>query len=124
MKFTFKRLVSTSITSEDIDDIMVAALEGGITYWCDNVKIVGVAFGKYASDQIARGGSLQLFDAESNKEYLLNRSKLIYGVKLWLESGACEDDVVIDGALNTSAIDAECADAIIQFALFGEIMYS
>lgn len=32
MKFEFTMLVPVTITSEDIDDIMVAALEGGITH--------------------------------------------------------------------------------------------
>ena len=26
------------VTPEDIDDIMCAALEGGITYWCNRAK--------------------------------------------------------------------------------------
>lgn len=29
------------LTQEDIDDIMCGALEGGITYWCDEAKVVG-----------------------------------------------------------------------------------
>ena len=41
MKFEFTMLVPVTITSEDIDDIMVAALEGGITHWCRRVEVVG-----------------------------------------------------------------------------------
>lgn len=28
------------LTVEDIDDIMVAALEGGINYWCSEAEVV------------------------------------------------------------------------------------
>ena len=45
MKFEFTMLVAVTITSEDIDDIMVAALEGGITHWCRRVEVVGESLG-------------------------------------------------------------------------------
>lgn len=48
------------LTQEDIDDIMCGALEGGITYWCDEAKVVGDYLGEYGSEQIARGGKLRL----------------------------------------------------------------
>lgn len=55
-----------TVTPQDIDDIMVTALEGGINYWCRKAKVVGEYLGECASDQISRGGSLILYDAESS----------------------------------------------------------
>ena len=42
------------VTQEDIDDIMVSALEGGINYWCDKAKVDGHSLGEYATDKIGR----------------------------------------------------------------------
>ena len=42
------------LTQEDIDDIMCGALEGGITYWCDEAKVVGDYLGEYGSDRKRR----------------------------------------------------------------------
>lgn len=67
---------SYNFTIEDINDLVVTALEGGINYWCSEAKIVKED-GKYkgvspddlskvefASDVIGNGGELQLTDAE------------------------------------------------------------
>lgn len=60
-KFEVKVEIRVELTQQDIDDIMVAALEGGINYWCDEAAVEGGEYlGKYASDQISRGGTLLL----------------------------------------------------------------
>ena len=49
-------------TGQDVDDIMVSALEGGICYWCDRVTVEGQYLGKYASEQISRWNAEGLCD--------------------------------------------------------------
>ena len=46
------------LTQEDIDDIMCGALEGGITYWCDEAKVVGDYLGtvRQGRDRVLRAG--------------------------------------------------------------------
>ena len=112
---------SISVTDQDIDDIMAAALEGGICYWCGDVDVVGKRLGRYASDQISKGGKLILYDAEEDDRYELTREKFMSGLKMWLENGGA--DRISDGGLEVSEIDADDADAIVQYALFGEVVY-
>lgn len=64
--FTVQPKIDVNLTQQDIDDIMVAALEGGINYWCRKAEAVGGYLGECASDQISRGGSLILYDAEGS----------------------------------------------------------
>ena len=53
------------VTQEDIDDIICGALDGGINYWCYKAEVVENNYlGEYASEQISRGGSLNLYDSE------------------------------------------------------------
>lgn len=113
--------VEVTLTPQDIDDIMVAALEGGINYWCRKAEVVGKYMGEYASDQISRGGALNLHDAEENKIYELTLEKFLKGVKLYLEEG--NHVLVEDGRLDTGDIDGAAADCIVQFALFDEVIY-
>ena len=66
---------SVNVSEQDIDDILCTAFEGGITYWCDSVRVVGNYLGKYASDQISRGGKLKFhveepFDNEETEHKL------------------------------------------------------
>ncbi len=120
-KFPVHIEMDVSITQQDIDDIMVTALEGGICYWCRKAEVVGEYLGEYASEQIGRGGSLILYDAESSDKWELTLSKFLNGVKLYLEQG-CHVSVE-DNAIDPCDIDANDADCIIQFGLFGEVQF-
>ena len=40
-KFEVKVEIRVELTHQDIDDIMVAALGGGIKYWCDGAAVEG-----------------------------------------------------------------------------------
>lgn len=109
------------LDNECIDDIMATALEGGITYWCNNAEVVGEYLGEYASEQISRGGVLKLHDSEEDKTYELTLDKFLDGLaKVISERGL---DVLYEGKVDASSIDAEDADAIIQYAIFGEVVY-
>ena len=57
-KFEVSARIRANLTQQDIDDIMVSALEGGVNYWCRSVVVEGDYLGEYASDQISRGGQL------------------------------------------------------------------
>lgn len=104
MNFTVK----TTITSEQIDDIMTSALEGGISYWCNQVKVKGNYEG-YASDQISKGGVLKLRD-DDGKWHILTKAKFLKGVSLHKNH-------------DFDNYDATDADSIVQLAIFGELVY-
>lgn len=113
------------VNAEDIDDIMACALEGGVTYWCDEAKVVDEYLGEYASDQISRGGELLLHDMEENEEYLLDKKKFLRGLKIFLnnsEGKICKLDSGYE--VDPANIDANDADSIIQYAIFGELVYA
>ena len=114
-----------NLTDQDIDDLMVTVLEGGINYWCDSAVIKFVPDehktedGLYASDIISLGGVLELCDNETEETYDLNLSKFLNGVKM-----VCERNGYNSGEELMDAQDAIIADEIIQYALFGEVQYS
>ncbi len=111
------------VSDEDIDDIMSAALDGGITYWCGRAKVVGEYLGEYASEQISRGGVLKLYDIEEPKAvYELTLDKFLVGLRLWIENERAFQ-LTEAGRLDVGQIDAAAADTIIQYALFCNIVY-
>ena len=111
------------VTSQDIDDIMATALDS-ISYWCRKAKVVGEYLGEYASDQISRGGSLILYDAESNDCRELNLENLLHGIEKAIEDNWFDDYGWYDnGVLYTTEIDGEVADVIVQLALFDDIVF-
>lgn len=122
--FEVRPEVVIKVTQQDVDDIMGTALDCGISYWCYRAEVVGEYRGEYASDQISRGGVLKLYDREDNSVHMLTLDGFLNGMKLWIESGACyEWGAVENNKLETGQIDAVAADSIVQYALFGEIVY-
>ena len=123
-KFKIEITTKLTVTAEDIDDIVATALEGGINYWCNRAEVMGDYLGEFASDQISRGGVLRLYDAEEDKVYELTLEKLLHGIQkayegLWyMDYGWCDGKT-----LDTCQIDADVADAIVQFGIFDELIY-
>ena len=111
------------LTQEDIDDIVCTALEGGINYWCRKAEVVDDDYyGEYASEQVSRGGSLRLYDREEKKTYILTLEKLLNGIKLYLED-YYDSYCIVDGKIETSMVDAPASDCMVQYAVFGELVY-
>lgn len=121
-KFTVCSKSEITLTQQDIDDIMVTALEGGINYWCREAEVMEEKrCGSWGHEQIARGGVLILHDAESSNEWELTLERFLNGVKLYFEQG---NHVQVDaGRIDAGKIDSTDADCIIQLALFGEIVF-
>lgn len=124
--FEMKITTTHIITDQDIDDLMVTALEGGITGWCGKARII--KFPDWmeeedkrlvlASDIISRGGEIKLFDKESSDTWLLNKDMVLAGIKLYCE----EFDETPTNVLEN--LDADSADSIIQLAIFKELTFS
>lgn len=124
-EFEVKPEVTIKVTQQDVDDIMATALDCGISYWCYRAEVIGEYKGEYASDQISRGGLLRLYDREDGGKYMLSLDGFLNGFKLWIESGACyEWGAVENNKLDVGQIDAVAADAIVQYAIFKEIVYA
>ena len=119
--------MEVTITQEDVDDIMATALEGGITYWCCEAEVVGEYLGKYASDQISRGGILKLYDNEEDEVYELTLEKFKKGVMMYLSDPQAPYNIIDidkgDYTLDCGMVDGDVADMIVQYALFGEVMF-
>lgn len=123
--FEIEVIKKLKITQEEIDDIMVCALEGGINYWVNKAEVVGEYLGEFASDQISRGGTLRLYDYEAEAWYELTLDKFLNGIQKWYEDGYDRYNAVQnDGTLDCCNIDASAADSIVQYAIFGEIIYA
>lgn len=113
------------VTNRDIEAIIAMVLEGEI-YWCN----YSTTYGERMSDSIighfVNGGWIILFDTEG-ADYQLSREMLLDGIKLYIQNPKANDFLeIIDHRLviDTCQMDAESADAIIQYALFDQIIYS
>ena len=120
------------LTAEDVEDIVVTALEGGIGYWAclDNTSDLfedapeDEPVSITAANILLNGGSLCFYDQEDDFRTIeMNLDDLEQGIRQWIESGYDQYGVINGGKIDCCQIDALVADAIFQFALLGEIVY-
>lgn len=112
---TFK--VETMVSAEAIENIIVSSLEGASAYWCgiDNTtpewdnEPEDLPVSQYATQLLLEGKPISLYDIEDEEEqWTLDLQMLLKGIGLALSEGCdIEDDV----------------DEVLQFALFGELVY-
>ena len=124
--------VAVNISEEDIEDLMVTAIEGGIGYWAclDNRSETYMlapedeSVAETAASILNKGGGVTFLDAEDHSvEWVLTKEKLLRGVQQFLEEDVNIALYIDDGELDMCMIDADHADTIIQYALFGEQVY-
>lgn len=107
---------------------MITALEGGINYWCNRVEVVGDYLGRYPSEQISRGGTLRLYESDDGIVFDLTQENFLEGVKLYMEEVTNSSNILDTNeegecCVDPSNVDVIVADAIIQFAVAGYLMY-
>ncbi len=112
------------VKNEDIDDIIESGMRG-CTYWCDRVEPVGPYLGEYANEQISRNGLLRFYRKEEDIPARMGKDNFHNGLCRWFMLSMPDmSRVVNNGRIDAGEIDAYEADAILQYALFGEIAYS
>lgn len=114
------------IPEDVIDDICCAAFEGGISYWSDQVKVIESTVPEgasihFAENAISNGASVEIFDIDTDESYILTPEGFEKGLQLYVDSLELDPEEPI---LDCGDIDADEADKIIQYALFGEILFS
>lgn len=124
-KISFKIQIEKTVTAQEIEDIMVTALEGGIGYWAcllddepefEN-KPKNIQTSQYAVELLLLGKTIKFQDAEDDEGEIweLTIEKLLAGIAQNTKERP-HDCNIEDG-------DDITADCIVQYALFGEIVY-
>ena len=133
------------LRKEDVRTIITDAIDGASAYWCDYcgiekpVKCIASPNTEPEEETLANGGTLAFYvtepfeeDEEGNdiEKYILTLDKMTEGIAKYVNE--CSEDEkenllkwhTIKGEyhLNLTCIDGYIEDAILQMALFGEIV--
>lgn len=129
--------IQRSLTKEEIKDVLTTAIEGGIGYWAclDNGNSDWVkaredykrthkespCYCDTAYDMMFKNNKAVIFYdiQDDDKPLYLTKDKLRDGCRLFEEIHSKS----IHQMLDDGDFDAEDADCIFQFALFGELVY-
>ena len=128
LEFTDKVIgkAEIEITENNIENIIVTSFEGGSNYWMglDNSPVEwrnkpqDEPIATWATKLILEGKELKLYDieeTEDDEEWVLTLDKLLKGIGLNAKHRSFDADL--------ENMDATTADCIVQYALFGEVVY-
>lgn len=141
MKLSYS--IKKELTEKDIKDILTTALEGGIGDWAklDNTDPAWVAARKRCGEKMDEcpcwcdvafevldsGGIVRFIDAEAedynnptkDEVFLLTMDGLLKGCQMWEEHSKKD----LAKAIDECGYDADDANLIIQWGIFGEIIF-
>ena len=106
--------VPTTVSNYNLDCILCICFEGGSDYWIDSVEVVADDYkkGEYVSEVISHDGELKVF--HDNRFSMLTKTKLLKG---------CELYAIRRREWRPDDFDADDTDIILQYALFGDVVY-
>ncbi|MCR8994599.1 hypothetical protein [Brevibacillus laterosporus] len=119
-------IIEKPLTEKDIEDIIVTAFEGGSNYWMglddssDDMKAKpkGEPWSTWSTKLILEGKPVKLYDkegTEDDRDWVITLDKLINGYKLNFIERPHDCDL--------EQGDAGTADCILQYALFGKLVF-
>lgn len=107
-----------------IQDIFVTAIEGGINYWANYQSINKV---EWPQDIVGwRYESAHILD-EDGDSYVIDKNTIIKGINMIVKRNAERDKALILANRTNGDdgdFDALDADKIVQFGLFGTLVYA
>ena len=107
-----------TITDQLIDDTLCTALEGGINYWATSAEPETWPEGvQYASDAVTKGATVVITD-DDGATHRLDKAAMVRGIRAY-----CKAAHTTPAGIDDDPVDACGADAIVQYALFGEVVY-
>jgi hypothetical protein len=117
-----------------VNDVICTMFEGGSNYWINTIKInhpngmklKSTPTSEWAADALNKGGSVTIFPHEYDGDIVtLNKQNLIDGVKKWAAGSNLLEIINEDGQnyIDAGNIDADEADVILQYSVFGEIVF-
>lgn len=121
----------------ELADILCAALEGGCDYWADECQVVGEYRSKDKNlyEHFTNGGTLSIHLLEGSIEedgpewFDFDKTKFSKGLEKYLEENLDEAlQYMIEKDrekyfIDPCNVDSADADAILQYALFNEIVF-
>ena len=125
--------VQIKLSVQDVMDLLCTAFEGGVQYWCESVRGVGGDTSKlpegrnilvHEYEWLAIGGDLEI--GADGKIHTLTPEKFEKGLQLWMDKNIVEvyyDSRRKESVVEIGNIDAGDANNIIQYALFGKLVY-
>jgi hypothetical protein len=122
MEKVAKILVPLEVSKDDIEHVITTGLAGGINYWAwinwkdQDTDKNDLPTTKMLTEKLLNGGSIVFYDIED--DMLLGKmglSSLLQGIRQYYKREGMKYEI--------QDFDADISDKVMQYALFGELIY-
>lgn len=110
--------VTIEVEMTRIDALLCAAFEGGSTYWCERIEVVGDFRGEYAHEQLTHGGQIEVWHSYDEGPIRLWMDDLAKGLRLLHRQYPGHWKDFMD-----ENEDSDTGDIFFQLCTFGEVVY-
>lgn len=110
------RMIQNNIHNLMFNFIMIGSSQAN---WVGIIKAKGDMVADHVYREVGSGGTILITDKISGGTHELDLEKLMQGIRMYLEN-----DAILYPSLGTIRIDADTADLIVQYAVFGEVRYA
>jgi hypothetical protein len=112
--------VPREITVEDVGYILCGCFEGGSNYWIDKVSVDDFKGESHASDVPGAGGEvfvfIQGFDEKETAPHTLTLNSILDGLSHYYKNS--------NNPMAIEDMDAGDYDEVLQYGLFGDVVYA
>lgn len=122
-----KITLDLTIKDKDVETVLKNA-EDTCRYWCDKIVLdpEKLFYNETNAARIINGGSVSFHNKKNGRSYTLTKGRLIRGFTNYIKRPVYGEILNMESnpvSINIDLITEEIADAIIQNALFGQILY-
>ena len=126
-KYIMTVVLQVHYDDEFLEDIIIAALEGGSNYWIECIKVrnfendkpQGIPTSTWIFEKLKNGETIVLYLEDDGRAFL-TLSKLKRGVKKYFSDS---NNLVGGLTLDAADYDADMADLVLQYSVFDEAVY-
>lgn len=113
--------VPLKVHNYHLDCILSGAFEGGSNYWANRVEVVDDDYkgAEFASEVISRDGELRIYTDDQPTPIKLTKKKMLEGCRRYVAG----DENTNGRTFDLDSWDAIDHDMILQYSLFGEVVY-
>jgi hypothetical protein len=126
--------VPIELDDEFFDDIICTMFEGGSNYWLGKIQVIhpdgekpsGMPASEWIASAVNKDGMIKILPQEDTVTVILDKKRLVDGLEKWITRHPSSVSLINENEKNSidaGNIDADDADAILQYAVFGELVF-
>jgi hypothetical protein len=126
--------IPVELDDEFFADIICTMFEGGSNYWLGKVQVIhpdgekpnGMPSSEWIASAVNKDGMIKILPQEDTVTVMLDKKRLVCGLEKWITKHPSSVSLMNENgrsSIDAGNIDADDADAILQYAVFDDLIF-